>query len=193
MFYIKTRIMAVFYRISAMTWYRFFLGKMGRHSVFVWPIRIHNPKSVEIHEDVMIDSGGWLYGVDNTNSKLIIRSGAQIGRLFHCVAYNSVEIQENVLIAERVFISDCNHEFRNIDKPILSQGLYPLSNVVIGQGTWIGENVSVVGAKIGRNCVIGANSVVTHDVDDYCVVAGNPAKVIKKYNSKTDLWEKVNE
>ena len=49
----------------------------------------------------------------------------------------------------------------------------------------------IISAKIGRNCVIGANSVVTTDVPDYCVAAGNPARIIKKYNQTTKKWEKV--
>lgn len=42
---------------------------------------------------------------------------------------------------------------------------------------------------IGKHCVIGANSVVTHDIPDYSVVAGAPCKVIKQYNTETEQWE----
>ena len=53
--------------------------------------------------------------------------------------------------------------------------------VSIGDDTWIGTNVVIAGTvEIGKHCVIGANSVVTHDIPDYSVVAGCPAKVIKQ-------------
>ena len=47
------------------------------------------------------------------------------------------------------------------------------------------------GVKIGDNSVIGAGSTITEDVPAYSVVAGNPAKAIKKYDSETKLWKRV--
>ena len=61
----------------------------------------------------------------------------------------------------------------------------------IVQGSWIGTHVAIIGdVHIGRNCVIGANAVVTRDVPDYCVVAGAPAQIIKRFNLQTKKWEK---
>ena len=44
--------------------------------------------------------------------------------------------------------------------------------------------------EIGKHCVIGANSVVTHDIPDYCVAAGSPCKVLKRYNMVSREWER---
>lgn len=61
--------------------------------------------------------------------------------------------------------------------------------VRIGDDTWIGTNVVIVGSvNIGKHCVIGANSVVTHDVPDYCVAAGSPCVIKKRYNPKLNAW-----
>lgn len=60
--------------------------------------------------------------------------------------------------------------------------------MVIGEGSWIGENVCVIGASVGRHCVIGANAVVTKDIPDYSVAVGAPARVIKKYNFNRGAW-----
>lgn len=191
MFYLEYHIKALIGKIKT-SWYRLFMGKVGEKTVISIPSKVHNPKSIYLMKNIYIDAGSWLYAVNEVESRLYIGEKTQIGRFFHCVAYNNVEIQDNVLIAERVFISDCNHQYRSINKPILEQGVYPISSVVVGSGTWIGEGASIIGAKIGKNCVIGANAVVLTDVEDYCVAVGNPAKIVKRYNEKLKLWEKVN-
>lgn len=64
--------------------------------------------------------------------------------------------------------------------------------VEIGSGCWIGKNAVIVGnVRIGRNSVVGANSVVNRDVPDYCVVAGAPAVVVKRYDAILGSWVKV--
>ncbi len=71
------------------------------------------------------------------------------------------------------------------------QGVTQKRDVVIGNGSWIGEHVCIIGASIGRHCVIGANSVVTRDIPDYSVAVGSPAIVIKKYDFNLNKWIKV--
>lgn len=100
-------------------------------------------------------------------------------------------IGRNVLTADRVYISDNIHKYEDIDMPIKDQGIIHKKDVVIGDGTWIGENACIIGASLGRNVIVGANSVVTKDVPDYCVVVGIPARIIKRYNGNTKQWEKV--
>ena len=62
--------------------------------------------------------------------------------------------------------------------------------ITIGEGSWIGRNAVILSANIGRNCVVAAGSYVNKDVPDYCVVAGVPAKIIKRYNMETKKWER---
>jgi len=66
-----------------------------------------------------------------------------------------------------------------------------LSPVSIGDGSWIGENVCIVGATIGKNCVIGANSVVTKNIPDFCVAVGIPARIIKRYDLNKCAWIRI--
>lgn len=109
-----------------------------------------------------------------------------------------VKIGNNVLMGPHVFIADYNHEYRDPYRPIMYQGESFIPNVsgqpnlLIDDGTWIGTNVVVVGnVRIGKNCVIGANSVVTKDVPDYCVAAGSPCRIVKKYDFKQSKWIRV--
>lgn len=95
-----------------------------------------------------------------------------------------MDIGEKVLLSPNVYITDCDHEYRNIDIPVIDQGIVQKGQTVsIGDGSYIGINTVIVGnVKIGKHCVIGANSVVTKDVPEYCVAVGCPARLIKKIN-----------
>ena len=141
-----------------------------------------------------LDSGSWIAAQPLTGEKscsLIIGDECSIGRNAHIFATSSVVIENCVLIAERVYISDNLHGYENIDIPIIKQAIIQKRPTRIGEGSWLGENVCVIGASVGKHCVIGANSVVTHDIPDYCVAVGAPARVIKRYSFEKGEWESV--
>jgi acetyltransferase-like isoleucine patch superfamily enzyme len=94
------------------------------------------------------------------------------------VARESISIGENVLIAEHVTIRDQDHAIA----PTEGQGRvgFTSSPIVIGDNVWLGAKVTVIqGVTIGNNVVVGANSVVTHDLPDNCVAVGAPARVVR--------------
>ncbi|MAD40830.1 MAG: acetyltransferase [Arcobacter sp.] len=89
-------------------------------------------------------------------------------------------IEDNVLIGSGVHFYVDNHKFDRVDIPLIEQGYYPSEDIVVREGSWIGANSMILtGVIIGRNSVIGAGSIVTKSIPDFCVAAGNPAKVIK--------------
>lgn len=135
---------------------------------------------------------------DENIKKIVIGNNCKIGDNVHLTSKEKIEIGDNVLVASHVFISDNSHgEYKGTindsDPNIPPDERKIISNPVkIGDNTWIGENVCVLlGVNIGKGCIIGANSVVNKDVPDYCIAAGTPAKVIKKYNFTTKIWERV--
>jgi len=156
---------------------------------------IFGGENIQVKPGVMIWDYTWIAALSpvKTDVKLIIGEGTTIGRFNHIYATKRVEIGKNVLTADKVYISDSLHEYTNITIPIKKQPIKQLNDVYIGDGCWIGENVCIIGATIGKNCVIGANSVVLKDVPDYSVAVGIPAKIIKQYNFETDAWEKCSE
>ena len=109
-----------------------------------------------------------------------------------------ITIGNNVLMASHIFISDNSHGCykgsENDSDPTIppTQREYTTAPISIGDNTWIGEGVIIMpGVTIGMGCVIGAHSVVSKSIPDYCVAVGSPAKPIKKYDFKTKKWIKI--
>ena len=194
LFFVKRKIKLAFYWLACKYVFSHFFNSFGKHSKIVSPLIVTNPRHMSIGNRVTINDGAYLLCCQKeagSSSTLIIGDSVTLGLHNHIVAYNRVEIHDNVLSANNVYISDNNHSYRDISVPIALQGVHSKGPTIIGSGTWIGENVCIISAKIGKNCVIGANSVVTSDVPDYCVAVGNPARVVKKFNASTKIWEKV--
>ena len=112
---------------------------------------------------------------------LTIGDRCSIGRGTSIVARRRIEIGDDVTIAPNVYITDHNHGFADVDRPIKDQ--YPTHDPVrVGDGTWIAAGATVLpGADIGRHVVVGAGAVVRGTVEDTAVVAGNPARVVRRY------------
>ena len=126
---------------------------------------------------------------------LRIGSGSDIGT--RCRIAGNVVIEENVLLGPNVFVCRYDHDYKDIEKPIIKLKEYEPnrnghSELLIGEGSWIGTNVVISGdVHVGKHCVIGANAVVIRDIPDYSVAVGSPAKVVKTYNFKTNEWISV--
>ena len=122
---------------------------------------------------------------------VVINDGVSCQQNLHLTCANSILIEKNVAIAANVTITDINHDYKDITIPIEHQK-WQVSDVIIGEGSKIYNNsVILPGTRIGRNTTVGANSVVSGKFPDYCVIAGAPAKVIKKFNIKTKNWDRV--
>lgn len=167
-------------------------GGFGRRSLVLSPLQIDGGRNIRIGRGTVVEKGAWLAAVPLTGAKqcrLEIGDGCAIGHLNHIYCTGSIVIEDEVLTADKVYISDNLHSYTDIGTPILRQPVKQLNPVTIGAGAWLGENVCVIGASVGRGSVIGANSVVTKNIPDYCVAVGVPARVIKRYNPQTERWE----
>ena len=102
-----------------------------------------------------------------------------------------VRLGNYVTIGSGAQITGLTHNYLDIDKPIAKQGVSP-NLTVIEDDVWIGGNSCInQGITIGSHCIVAAGSVVTKSVPPYCVVGGNPAKIIKKYDFPQKEWIKV--
>lgn len=103
---------------------------------------------------------------------------ARIGR--DCELHGEVHLGNHVLMAPECVFYTVNHEHRNPDIPMDSQGDSEMEPTFVGNDVWLGRRVMVMpGVHIGDGCIVAAGAVVTKDLPPYCVVGGIPAKIIK--------------
>ncbi|MFK2821145.1 acyltransferase [Flavobacteriaceae sp. LMIT009] len=102
-----------------------------------------------------------------------------------------VKVGNDVRLAQNIVLSGLNHNYAKINSPIHEQGV-STKPIVIEDESWIGANAVVLpGVTLGKHSIVAAGSVVTKDIPNYSIAAGNPARVLKQYNFKTKIWERV--
>ena len=167
---------------------RFQLELLQRHSRVEWPFRNSEAaRRINMGRHVRIKKHAWFSL--KPECQVSIGDHTRIGRyLILSGAGTSITIEDNVLMSERVFITESNHDFSDVSKPVQSDSVSG-GPVHIGSGTWIGIGVCILpGVTIGKHCVIGANATVTRNIPDYSIAAGIPAKVIKRYDFNQAAW-----
>ena len=162
--------------------------KFGKNiTIFGKPIVI-NKGSINIGSNIKLISSSKFYGEGifpvslyaiNEKSKIEIGDNCVIqGTSIRC--NEEIKIGNNVVFAGNCKLIDHDHHI-DLEKRNLSN--YPSKPIMIEDYVLFGYNVTVLkGVKIGKGAIIGAGSVVTNDIPEMCIAAGNPAKVIKKNN-----------
>ncbi len=153
-------------------------------------LSINNKGDIIIKKRVRIQPGLRIETITK-KSKIIINENTSIGQNFHVTSGDILSIGENVTILGNVFITNIDHDYTEIEKPILEQKLI-IKETKIGDNCFIGYGASIqAGTILGKQCIVGTNAVVRGIFPDYCVIVGVPAKIIKKYNFETKKWESV--
>ncbi len=181
-------------KLKALVFYPFQFKHFGKSSLILRPLIIEGKRYIGIGDHVYIQDQTRLSCVPLTGARqpeLVIGNGCVLGNFNHIYATEGVVIEDKVLTADRVYIADNQHSYENVDMAVIEQPIKQTAKVRIGEGSWLGENVCVCGASIGKHCVIGANAVVTKDIPDYSIAVGIPARVIKQYNKHTKIWEPI--
>ena len=166
---------------------RFFFYRYGRGVTIDSSCEIRHHQFISLGNNVCLGPDSWIdCPVENLKKKptepiIIIEDGVDIGRRAVISGLSKIRLGKNVLLAPSVYISDHSHQYQKTDLPVRLQGVTKMKPVEIGENFWIGINVCVLpGVKIDKGCVVGANSVVNRSFPDYCVIAGVPARLIKK-------------
>jgi acetyltransferase-like isoleucine patch superfamily enzyme len=128
---------------------------------------------------------------DANDPTIVIGEGCSIGAHNGIVALTGITIGAHVYTGPRVYITDVNHGYERLDEPIGHQ-LQASRPVVIGANSWIGTNSVVLpGTVIGEHVVVAAGTVVSGQVPARCIVAGAPARIIRRHDG--DAWIAVDE
>lgn len=176
--------------------YKLFFNRFGKMSFIKSPIFINNIKYINVGDNVKIWHGARIEAVDKYNGKrfmpaITIEDNVAIQQNFHCTCASEIYIGKGTAITQNVGIFDINHQYEKIGSPIIDQDISP-NAVYISENCFIGMNsVILPGTKLGKQNIVAAGSIVSGEFPDYCVLAGVPAKVIKKYNPQTELWERI--
>lgn len=163
-------------------------GRFGENSIICFPTNtLYNEHYIHVGSGTMIGphctlSAGMMPGqICITDPVVSIGDRCLIGKGSAVVGHFSITIGNDVWTGHNVYITDQNHGYEDVTRPIGTQSM-PEKPVTIGDGSWIGYgSVVLPGASIGDHVVIGANSVVTGEIPSYSVAVGSPAKVIRRY------------
>jgi acetyltransferase-like isoleucine patch superfamily enzyme len=150
---------------------------------------------VKIGKGVGLDQDVWLnipFVPTSPEPVIVLEDGVRIGRRCMISAKNRVEIGQNVIFGPSVLITDHLHAFEDVSVPIVFQGITEGGTVRVEEGCWLGFGAAVVcnhgELVIGKNSVVGANSVVTRSVPPGSVVVGNPARIVKRFDPTRGEW-----
>ena len=181
-------------RLKTEIYYRRIFGKIGAHCCIDHPLLLSNPQFVFIGAETMIRPGARIEAVLIDPSRppvLSIGSNVNIEQNVHLICSSSVAIGDRVTITGHCAIVDTVHPCEDIDdgRKIGDRVDPQPSPVEIGENTFLGFGCVVLpNVRIGKNCIIGANSTVIRDIPDFCVAAGNPAVVLRRYDHEQKKW-----
>lgn len=179
-------------------WHVSHIDKCHKTVIFGKILRLHGYKYITIQENTSFDDficmTAWdgqkikkysiLTSDTNCSPTLSIGRNCRFGAYNHITCSNKVIINNNVLTGKWVTITDNSHGDTTISSLVqypIARDIFSKGPVIIFDNVWIGDKATILpGVTIGEGAVIAANSVVTHDVPPYCVVGGNPAKIIKQ-------------
>ena len=162
---------------------------LGARSVVDRCRLVRNPKAISIGHHTSLSDDWCLVDLDpaleQSIPKIRIGSYCTILHDFQCNANLSVEVQDYVLIAPRVFVTDSDHLVDEAGERTTLSNAFRSAAVVIEHDCWLGVNsVILKGVRVGHHSAVGANAVVTRDVPPFSIVAGVPAKVVGQTQSR---------
>jgi acetyltransferase-like isoleucine patch superfamily enzyme len=171
----------------------------GEGSLLAFPPgTVYNERYVQVGAGTMIGpcvslAAGMAPGQDLLTTPVVrIGDRCVIGRGSHIVGHWSIDIGDDVQTGPYVYITDQNHGYEDPDEPIGTQ-LPVEAGVSIGAGSWLGAHAVVLpGAQIGAHVVVAAGAVVRGQVPARCVVAGVPARVVRRWYPERG-WVDVDE
>lgn len=180
-----------FFWIIRALFYKPFFGKFLMPSYIGKPVYLHGIKNIFIEKNVRLFPNIRME-VHGKDASITISEDVGIAQNVHITSGSNLTIGKSSTILANVFITNIDHDYTTIGVNILKQGMI-IKETKIGDNCFIGIGAAIqAGTILGNHCVVGANSVVKGIFPDYSIIAGVPAKVVKRYNIQNGLWEKTN-
>lgn len=171
-------------------------GSFGRGSLLYFPNYLTNPARMFIGANVRIMPRCWIMAISewegkSYGGKIFIGDDSLVSFDVQISANSTIRLGKGVAIGRGSVIADHIHNYRGPKQSILNETLTNGEPITIEDGVFIGVNCVISpGVHIGRSTFIGANSVVVDDLPPQSMAAGNPARVISRYDSKSHQWNK---
>jgi acetyltransferase-like isoleucine patch superfamily enzyme len=174
------------YERNSLPWNRLAIHRefMRRQAFVRWPVHgnvleAFREGRLEVGAHTLFEPDVWITAPGD--ARVRIGSGTFLNIATMVAAHELVEIGDHVMFANSCFVTDANHRFDDLEKPVPWQGFATKGPTRVGDNVWCGAHVVITsGVTVGERCVIGANSVVTEDLPPYSIAAGAPARVIKR-------------
>lgn len=191
------RVATTYRQLTTLLFYGFRFGKIGRRTIVFSPLRLINPQNVFLGEEVYLYKQARIetikqWGNEYYNPTIMIGNRVSFQQRLHLTCAKLVEIGDDTVVLPDVMITDINHSYREINKNIMLQPI-EVRETKIGKYCFLGMGARIMaGTKLGDNCIVGSNAVVSGTFPGFVVVAGTPAKIIKRYDFATSTWKKTN-
>ena len=170
------------WRVWLATWFhRVTLAEVGIGCVFQAQVGFHPPANVHFGDNCFV-ARGTAASTEVATGYLRVGNDVQINREVHLDMTGGLTIGNNVLISEKAVLYTHNHGHDPRSAPALLAK-------TIGAGVWVGMHAVILPTcrKIGAGAIIGAGTIVTKDVPEGVIVAGNPAKIIGRHIEKQEV------
>ena len=157
-------------------------------------VQVCGIKSISIGAGTCIGQDAWLnICVQDEEKRMKIGKSVLVGRRTMISTGGHLEIGDFTIMGPNVYIGDVDHDYTdNLKVPILCGGITDNRAVTIEENCWMATNSVVSGnLTLGRGSVVGANSVLTKDIPPFSVVVGNPAKIVRMYDTVTNSWNPI--
>ncbi len=174
------------YERNSLPWNRLRIHwQLLRREAFVrWPVHGNLLEALregrlQIGAGTLLEPDVWITAPGSAHVR--IGAGSFLNKGVMIAAHELVEIGDHCMLANGCFVSDASHRFDDPERPVTWQGFHSKGPTRIGDNCWLGANVVVTsGVSIGERCVIGANSVVTGDIEPFSIAAGAPARTLRR-------------
>lgn len=169
--------------------YKLFFNKIGSMCYMGKPLYIAGVNHISIGDRTRIFPGLRIEAIDD--GYITIGKNCVIEQNTHIISKgNKLRIGNDVTIAPNVFITNVNHDYRDIKKGVMDQSLI-CRDTQIEDGCFVGYGSAIqAGSHLGKHCIVASNTVVYGKFEGNCVIAGNPGKIIKRYDTDSGEWIK---